>query len=226
MDEILKNYVLPDTFFPVKRLEKYIHLGSLHHFRKGDVLSFPGVEIERAIYVISGEVSVSLLSDDGRQKYIYTAHANGVLNRLFFRDRHPGLLVAEEDTQVCFFSKDQLAQIFENDRELIFDMMRNSESKVYYFMNQTKEMVFYSPTVRVLRLLRELCLSEGNLSDNVCIIRRSLSQKNISEITGVHPVTVCKVFGLLKKEMVAEKTRTEITVMDFDKLQNMIEEYR
>ncbi|MGI6449972.1 MAG: helix-turn-helix domain-containing protein [Desulfitobacteriia bacterium] len=85
-------------------------------------------------------------------------------------------------------------------------------------------MALYNPSARVLRLLQELCLSEGKPVGNVYEINIRLAQKSISEITGVHYVTISKIFRWLKRENILYKTTNKITVKDLDRLKALVNE--
>jgi len=226
--EMKKNanyYILPNSFYPVKRLQNYIHLGAVRNYLKGNSIVLPGELIHKIIYVISGRLSISFLNEDGRQKVMYYADPYIYADRLFSFDDCYVHVIAEEDSKVCFFTKEQLFEIFHLDEEVLFDFIACYSSKCGYFMREAKEMVLYNPSVRVLRLLYELCLTQGNFANDVYQIDIKLSQKTISEITGVHFVTISKIFRFLKKENILYKTTNKIIVIDSIKLKNLVNEW-
>jgi len=224
MREILRCSVLPDTFYPVKKLCDYLDFGSQHSYRKGEAVLLPDEVLGKIIFVLSGRLKVSTITSDGREKFIYSAGQYCFMDRLFSFEEDNILIMAVEDSKVCFFTKEQLLMIFKQDEELIIDVLRNFSSKVYYFLNQTNELNLYSPSVRILRLLYELYESKGKYKNNTWEINISLPNKSISEITGLHFVTVSKIFGYLKKQKILKKTKTKIIIYDAERLKSLVDE--
>jgi CRP/FNR family transcriptional regulator len=221
MDELLKcGAVIPDTFFPVEKLENYIHFGTAKSYGRGSAVVMPGEDIQTIIYVISGKLRVNMLIDDGRERLIFFAGKHGILGRLF-PTCNEIYTVALEDSKVCIFSIQQLKQIFRIDDELIFDILRNYLSKVSYYMKQTAEMDYFYPTVRVVRLLHQLCISRGISVGNSYEVSIDLSLKSISEITGAHYVTVSKVIGCLKKQNILDKKKDKIIIHNLERLKEL-----
>lgn len=224
MEESPKEFLLPDTFHPIKKLRNYVQMGMVRSFQKGDTVVLPGEIINKVVYVLTGKLSVSFLNDDGKQKSMYTAGKYAIVDRLFPYESCYVHVVSEENSTVCFFSKEQLFSVFKLDEEIINEFIVNYSSKCFHFMNEAKEMALYNPSARVLRLLLELALSEGRPVGNAYEINIRLAQKSISEITGVHYVTISKIFRWLKKENILHKTTHKIIIKDLDKLKAVMNE--
>ncbi|EQB21428.1 Transcriptional regulator, Crp [Dehalobacter sp. UNSWDHB] len=223
MDKIANNYgALRNHFYPMKKLQNYIHMGVIRDYRKGDSIVLPGELIDRIVYVLSGKLSISFLNEDGRKKIMFYADPYTFSDRLFPVDPCAVHVVSVENSTVCFFSKEQLSEIFQMDKEVIFEFITSYSSKCSYFMRETNEIALYGSSVRVLRLLYDLCLNQGKLVDGVYQIDVKLSQKSISEMTGIHYVTVCKLFGYLRKANILHKTTNKITVFDLQGLENLM----
>ncbi|TCX50765.1 Crp/Fnr family transcriptional regulator [Dehalobacter sp. 12DCB1] len=219
MEEDLKklDVVVPDTFFPVEKLVKYTHLGSVKTYPKGSTVVFPGDRMLTLGYVIYGRLKINLFIEDEREKLMYFAGKYCILSLLF--TEFSGIYaVATEDSQVCFFTEQQIRQIFCIDDDIVIDVLKNYQSKINYYVKQVTEMDYFNPTVRVVRLLYKLCLASG-IEVNDCIeINIDLSMKDISEITGTHYVTVSKVLGWLRRQNILEKKKSKIIIRDLPKL--------
>lgn len=222
--ECLNRPVLPDDFYPVPRIQKYTYLGFIRDFSKGSAVVLPGESTCKMIYILSGQFRVNMVTEDGNETLIYIAGPHTLLGRLFASNINDFHIVAMIDSVVCFFTKEQLRDIFRQDEEIIFEVMKNYTSKVSYFMQKIKYLDTHSPTVRILRLLEDLCYAKGKLVGDTYQIKTALSQKNIAEITGAHYVTVSKVFSFLKKQGIAHKTKNIIYIYDLQKLEELIKE--
>lgn len=215
--------IVPDTFYPVPKLQDYVHLGTVKSFAKGSTVVFPGEEPHAIIYVLSGKLRVDLVFDDDRERLMYFAGMHTFVGRLF-ETYHNLYIIAMEDSRVCLLNEEQLAKIFREDEQIIFDVIRNYLSKTSYYMRQVAEMDYFNPAVRVIRLLYELCNSKGTAGANSCEVDNDLSLTSISEITGAHYVTVSKALGYLKRHHILEKKREKIFVYDMKKLKMLTHE--
>lgn len=222
MVETFIEQLIPDTFHPIEKLQNFSYMGVVRNYEKGDTVVLPGETIDRVIYVLSGKLTVNFLNDDGRQKLMYKAGKYSIVDRLFPLENCFVHVIAEERSKICFFSKEQLFMILKQDDEILNEFLVNYSSKCFHFMNGSKEMALYNPSVRVLRLLHELCVTEGKRVDDTYEIDVKLSQRAISEITGVHFVTICRVFSWLKKENILHKTTNKIIINDLERLKKLI----
>lgn len=215
--------VIPDTFAPVEKLKEFTHLGTVKSYAKGSSVIFPGEEPHTLIYVLNGKLRVNLVFDDGRERLIYFAGKYTFVGRLF-ETYNTIYATAIEDSIVCNFNKQQLSQIFRQDEDIYFDIIRNYLSKVSYYMRQVAEMDYFNPGVRVVRLLYKLYNSKDFAASNSYEVDSDLSLKSISEITGAHYVTVSKVLGCLKKQNILEKKKNKIIIYDVEKLKSLTQE--
>lgn len=211
------NVVVPDTFFPVEKLVKYTHLGSVKTYPKGSTVVFPGDRMLTLGYVIYGRLKINRFNEDEQEKLLYFAGRHCIL-ALLFTELSEIYAVATEDSQVCFFPEQQIRRIFRSDDDVAIDVLKSYQSKINYYIKQVTEMDYFNPTIRVVRLLYKLGLTSG-IEVNDCIeINIDLSMKDISEITGTHYVTVSKVLGWLRRQNILEKKKNKIIIRDLPKL--------
>ncbi|WP_368292965.1 Crp/Fnr family transcriptional regulator [Dehalobacter sp. TBBPA1] len=220
-EELNKNLVpIPDTFFPVERFQQHVDLGTTKYFAKGSVVVMPGEATSVIIYVVSGKLRVDKIIDDGRERLLYYAGQYGLIGRLY-ETCNDIYVMAIEDSRICFFSKQQLREVFRRDEELVFDLLKNYVTKMSYYIKQFAEIDCFSPAVRIVRLLYELYLTQSIPLEDSYEINIDLSLKNISEITGAHYVTVSKVLNCLKSENILEKKKNKIIIYDSEKLKTL-----
>ncbi len=228
MDDCTKRQIrgplIPESFYTVDRLQKYMHMGFARSYPKGSIVLSQGAETNSLIYVQSGCLSVSMSTDDGQSKYLFHIGESSIGMTTFLSESHELQITAVKDSTVCFFRVEQLLEIFKDDQQVILDILQNILSKVYYFMSQARDLNFYRPSSRILRLLYNLCVSEGKFTGDCYVVQSNMTQKTIGNITGTHHVTVCKLLNVLEKQHILKKTKDEIIVYDLNKLKNMINE--
>ncbi|NLI93533.1 MAG: Crp/Fnr family transcriptional regulator [Peptococcaceae bacterium] len=228
MDDSIKRQIpgplIPESFYPVDRLEKYMHLGRTRMFPKGSIVLSQGKESNALMYVQSGCLAVSMGADDGHNKFLFHIGARSIGMATFLSEYHELQIYAVKNTTICFFTVEQVLEIFHEDEQVILDILQNILTKVYYFMAQARDLNFCRPSSRVFRLLYNLCIREGKYTGDHYVIHSNLTQKAIGEITGTHYVTVCKLFNILEKQGILKKTKDKIYVYELEKLKNMINE--
>ncbi|MDJ0304529.1 MULTISPECIES: Crp/Fnr family transcriptional regulator [Dehalobacter] len=216
---------IPDTFYPIEKLREFTHIGVVKTYAKDSNVILPGGKDYMLVYVLSGRISLNLMTEDGRERVIYFSGENGILGRLYkMENDNDAYAVAIEDSKVCLFFEEHLRIIFRQDEDMIFEVLRNCLSKVSYYMRQTIERDFYNPTIRILRLLHGLYLTNGISVGDSYEIRMDLSLQFISEITGAHYVTVSKVLKYLKEQKIIEKKKDKIIIHDLEKLKELTHE--
>lgn len=223
-DCLCKAAVVPDSFYPIEKMRQYTHLGIVRHYEKGSSVVLPGEMVSKLIFVLAGRLRIYLMTDDGREKFVYSAGQFALVSRLFSTENRFYHIKAVENSEICCFTWPQLLQVFREDENLILEVIKNYNSKVSYFMNLVKEMDFYNPTIRILRLLYELGLAQGKPAGNALEVKIALPQNSIAEITGAHYVTVSKVLNCLKKENILDKKKDKIVIYDLDRLKGLTHE--
>ncbi|TCX51673.1 Crp/Fnr family transcriptional regulator [Dehalobacter sp. 14DCB1] len=223
MERIAKSYILPDTFCCVPKLLNYVHLGSLRNYGKGEMISQPGEVIGKVIFVLSGKLATSRITDDGREVFVCSGRQHSVINRLFEFEGDNVQIVAIEASKICFFSEEQMLMIFKHDEKIISDFLYNESIKLNYFIKLSCELKLYTPSVRVLRLFYGLYNLNGQSKDTYWEIQIALPNKVIAEITGLHHVTVSKILGSLKKEKILSKKKNAIIIYNLEKLKDLVD---
>lgn len=188
---IARNYcTVPDNFYPAKSFQKYTSMGIVRKYRKGETIVMPGEVMQSVIYVLSGKVSLYLL-EEKKQKLLYYARRYCIIDQLFscttsiFNSAYVHI-VAEENSTVCIFSEESLFRICKQDDDAHRELLRTYTSKCGFFMYAFKEMDLYNPTARILRFINELCSTRGKQVNHTYEINIKITQRTISEITGVH----------------------------------------
>ncbi|HWQ40997.1 MAG TPA: Crp/Fnr family transcriptional regulator [Desulfosporosinus sp.] len=222
IDRHILEPIIPEFFHSVEGLDKYMHLGHTRSFTKGSILLSQGTKADSVLYVHSGCLELSIGKDDGQNKFLFHIREHSIGMTIFLSTSHELQLTAIENSTVCFFSIEQLLEIFHDDDQLLLDFLQNVLTKTYYFMVQARDLNYSRPSSRVFRLVYNLCIAEGTLIDSSYHINTNLSQKAIGEITGTHYVTVCKLFNLLNKQGVAKKTKDKIIVYNLERLKELI----
>ena len=90
-------------------------------------------------------------------------------------------------------------------------------------MSQLASRKWFSADIRILQLIYHIALERGIYRDGRYEVNIKLTQKTISEITGVHFVTVSRCLKQLKEMGIAEKVKNGFIIHDLERLNQLIE---
>ncbi|MDR1603364.1 MAG: Crp/Fnr family transcriptional regulator [Gracilibacteraceae bacterium] len=221
MTETNLHRALPADFCPIESLERFQAYGCVRRYQKGSFIAWPGEHSHQIIYVLSGRLVVGRLLAAGEEHLIYHAGRHCIVGRMFdVRDDDSYFVRALEDSRCCFFSREQLTEIFQQDMEMAFDIIKNYYSKVSYYMNQLTEIRIYPPPQRLIRMLRDLFREKGCLEDGA-VLPIQLTQQDITAITGIHYVSVSRILKNLKEAGILTKTRSRLVLHDAARLNSL-----
>jgi len=229
MEERIERWQLgiPDTFIPVSKLEKYLDYGIVKYFSKGSFVLSPGDEPGMLYYVLSGKLQLNIIFPDGRERMAFFGGKHSIFNLLWelhLLERYDHYVVAVKDSKVCCFTKEQLQSVFQLDGDIVFDLYSNIFSTALYFLTQAAEMDYLNPTIRIVKLIYNLCVSQGIPVNNHIEVSMLPSYKTIADITGVHYVTVSKVFCILKKKKILERKKDKLLIYDKERLKELMQQ--
>ncbi|EQB22668.1 Transcriptional regulator, Crp [Dehalobacter sp. UNSWDHB] len=222
--QIPRPYML-ENFEQNERLEKYLHLAHKRIFPKGAIVEAQGENANSVLYVKSGCLGVSIGSDDGCTKFLFHINEKTIGAAINSNEENSEVQIhAIRKSTVYFFALEDILEIFNEDKQVLLEVIQNILDKSYCLMTKTRDLSYYRPSSRILRFIYNLCISEGKLVDNYYIINTNLTQKTIGDITGTHYVSVSKLFKMLEQQRILKKTKDKIYIYNLPKLTSMIDE--
>lgn len=220
--EYLEQTVLPENFYSIPELINYCHYGKSDNYKKGDSIILPGNNLEKLLLIIDGRVRVSRLSDNGKEHFQYFADNNTIVNQLFPSEDNSVQIIAARKTELCMFTKEQLLNIIAADNTIALEILKALSQKSNYFEEQLIERTYDTATTRICRLISNLTLQYGIYCDDGYQIDLQLPQRYISQITGLHFITVCNIIKKLKSENILGNEGKKLIVYDREKLNKYV----
>lgn len=220
---IIAKTAIPNEMYEVDILADYLDFGEVKVLEKGATFLVNDDDDERVlVYVVSGKIRCSTLYEDGTEDYLFTSGHGGLVGALFAFKGSSHYMEATEKAAICLFNKEALMNLMAKDPEIMFEILKNYTAKVAYFMSTTNNLKSLGSYNRIVRLILNLYEEKGvPMEHGEYFIPLRISQKDISEITGVHFVTVSKTFKWLFDNQVAEKRNTGFYIYDLEKLKEI-----
>lgn len=197
---------LPIDFSKMSSLEKYLDRGVRRNLVKGQYLFFCDETANLFYYIKKGRMTISYVSENGEEFYYCTCEEGGAVNTI--NSRLSCLLVGliDKDVEIYTFRLDELIAIVKEDEQVMVEMMNFTMAKEDYFVEQAVDRVSLDAMERISKLLCDLAEESSIRINGGYMLNFKLTQKYISQVLGMHFITVCRVMkeltdeGLIKKE--------------------------
>ena len=197
---------MPDTF----RFSYYItsdsptcpeiwKLGERMTLMPGAQLSNIGEKLTRLYYIVKGELALSVISADGRERICMF-----IRNNMFYGEAHlyrefPTLfrVFATTETVLLFFSLRRARALIDSNPAFRIALLNGQSQKISSMTGELVSLVIHTPEERVLNCLRDM-------AENTPVRHGGrevqISQQDIARILGLHRITVNKALASLKEQ--------------------------
>jgi len=189
-------------------------------FKYGELI-FKERQMPGGIYVITkGKVKVSKSGFEDREQIVRFAKENDLLGyrALLSNDRFTCSATAISDTEVCFFSKDLIFRLIENNSKLalrfiklLADDTRNAEEKAMHMAQKTvRERVAES-----ILILKEVYgfTEDGNT------INANLKRNELAGLAGTVRETATRLLSELNADKIISTEGNKIKILDLKELE-------
>ncbi|MGE4273069.1 MAG: Crp/Fnr family transcriptional regulator [Desulfitobacterium sp.] len=173
-------------------------------------------------YILSGKLNVCFQRVDGSYLFIATREAGNV-----FQSEYCGFasiagdrlkFVAIENSVLVSFSKKQLFDLMEEDRQLMDDFLYVVHMFYATLCHRLMNTASLSSSQRFLTWLDKLCKTNTPDQNGHYIIQCDLTQQQIADLLFIHLTTCNRLITGLEKEKILRKTKSHIYVYDYKKV--------
>jgi CRP-like cAMP-binding protein len=197
-----------------ERWDKALHLGRRIVWKAKATIQNPDDEVSSIFLIRQGVIKLSASSSEGVQRTLWFMGPGSILGEaaLFAGQRNAHYVAAVEDCVAYEFSRRTVVEeILVRFPDLGEALLTNLATKAYIMSTQVEESTFLSAYRRICRFFYGICLQRGSR-------QVSLSHTVISELLGLHRVTVSNAIRDLKRRGLLEEHGHDIMVSDLDAL--------
>lgn len=194
-------------------------------------------------FLISGRVKINLIDANGSEKTLAIHDPGSFFGETAFFDQHPSFtnVQALKNSEVLFFSKDQLTKLFTDYPEIVFQIFESMGRKIRLLSFQVEYMSFLKIEQRVAVLLLSLfesfgrkCTVNGSFPSENCTFRGqctdgqhlevTITDQEIADMIGTRREAVTKAINKLKKLKLICKHKRTICCPDLFKLNEFLKD--
>ncbi len=185
---------------------------------KGDVLFDHGDDGDALFAVISGQLEVSVVSEDGRKLVLDIMRPGALLGEIALFDPGPrtATVAAIEPSVLGRLKNGDLTKAIHSIPELGIDLLRLAGRRMRWMSGQIGDQVFLPLPSRLAR--KVLYLTSGGTDRKDAL---KISQAQLADFVGATREAVSKILAEWKRAGVVEPVRGGMSVKDRDALHNL-----
>lgn len=191
------------------------------HIKKGTLLFHPGDRLQGVYFIQQGFIKLYEVSEEGRETIIYLTGPGNLLSlRALVAKEQTAHQYTETITDVVLYSMtmQELYDILSDHPEHLVDLLHVLVDRLNHAERRVEGFIAGNVTVRVANFLYDIALRFGEKHGSEVLLPINLTHQRISEFVGSFRETITLVLSRLQKEKLIKINRSNITILDLEKL--------
>lgn len=204
-----------------KELEFLASRAEFSSFKKYEAIYQPGERSDCLLFLIKGVVKIGRYSSDGREIIKHVLHPMSMFGELCLAGEHKRqdfAVANKKDTQVLSIQMIQLQQVMRRDSQLSMRILNFIGTRLQNVEQRLESLIFKDARERIIEFLKDSARKQGKQVGYETLIKHTLTQQDIANITGTSRQTVTSVMNDLRKSNLIYFNRKTILIRDLGKL--------
>ncbi|NOZ07642.1 MAG: Crp/Fnr family transcriptional regulator [FCB group bacterium] len=187
---------------------------------KREIIYFPDEPNETIYFLKKGKVKLSRITEDGKSTVLQIIGPGEIFGEtsLLGADRHSNIAEVMEDAVICTINKDHFQDMMMKNPALNLSITKFIGWRMRKISAQAEDLVFKDARQRICSFIVRYVKEYGKKMLDGWVVRPSLSQQEIADLTAVSRQTASQILNDLKEEGLIDFTRRYIRIKDPDKL--------
>lgn len=209
-----------------EELERLLKFGRLGKYRSGQPVYIQGERSRHFYFLLKGRVKISIFREDGSEKILAIQEGNTFFGESAAVDDQPYFATATvlEASEIYSIHRDHLLQMLRETPSIAFLLMCALIRKMRLLAFQVEDLSFLDAQKRVVHILLKLVHELGVEKGEGLHIQKRITHDDLARLTGLSRVTVTNVLNYLEKLSILEKRRCSLTILDHERLLNLLGE--
>ncbi|MBZ5703364.1 MAG: Crp/Fnr family transcriptional regulator [Acidobacteriia bacterium] len=185
------------------------------HYLKAQVIYSEGGPAHQVFSLRSGLLKLIKSLENGKERIVRIVFPGETFGLEALTDSSYALsAVTLDDGEICAATPEELADCLRRNPEIALGMVRVLVGEVSRARREVAEMSFKDARRKVATFLLSLAPRANGAHARAASFRLPFSRQEISEILGLSPETISRIFGLLRKERFIEASGRRLTIRD------------
>lgn len=218
--EFLSHFPLFDVLSE-EELNYLDHCTESKIYKKYDHIFSEGDTSDMIFFLTKGVVKIGSHSDDGREviKSILHPHAMfGELSLLGEERRHCFAEIMNEPAECLLLKVKDFQVLMNKNHQLCFNVINLVGGKLRKTERRLESLIFKDARARIIDFLKDSVEKRGRKVGFEMLLKHSLTQQDIANITGTSRQTVTSVLNDLRKSDLIYFNRRSILIRDMERL--------
>ena len=190
-------------------------------FKNGQQILSPLQQADCFYIILSGKIRLYKLSGKGDQQLLHMYGPGNTFGEAAMWQNicFPAFAEAVEKSRVMSISRDLLREIIENNSDLAMNMLAGMSSKLHEFNRLIEQLSFRGVPARLAYALLEMPTTAGT---NIVVLKET--KKHLASRIGTIPETLSRCLAKLGNQGLISVNGKEITLLDTDGLEQLIDQ--
>lgn len=191
-------------------------------FKRYDTIYEAGAPSHEVFFLVKGSVKISAQSTDGREVIKHLLHPLAVFGELGLigeENRRDTAVVMSREALLYSMTIRQFQQFMHRNPSLMTNVLQLIGLRLQQTENRLESMIFHDARQRIIEFLKESARKRGKRVGFETLIKHSLTQQDIANITGTSRQTVTSVLNELRKANLIYFNRRSILIRDLARLE-------
>lgn len=217
---ILQVFPLFEGVCPERLEQLSVHVNTVQVGKHSKVYKM-GDPSDYIYFLIKGAVKVGCYADDGREVIKTVLHPMAMFGELSLtgeRERHDFAASLGQCTQLLSLSTVYLRPLMQEDPDFSMRILNIIGRRLQSAEHRLESLIFKDARERIIDFLKQSAQQRGKQIGYETLIKHSLTQQDIANITGTSRQTVTSVMNDLRKSNLIHFNRRSILIRDLSKL--------
>ncbi len=193
----------------------------IKNYKKNQHIYCEGDHSDRIYFLAKGSVKLSSIDQDGREFIKAILHPMALFGETSIgsqKYRSENAICLEAHISVASIAVKDLKILMIQNRVLSNNIIRMLSDKVLQSEHKYQHLIFKDARSRIIEFLKESAEKQGRQVGLEMLVKHTLTQQDIANITGTSRQTVTSVLNELKKDNLIHFDRRRILIRDLEKL--------
>lgn len=199
-------------------------LGQMVEFKKRPKYSYlfsPGDNSDKIFFLLKGTIKIGSHSSDGKEVIKAILHPMAMFGEMCIvgeQKRKDFARIMNQDCQYFSLKVEDFKRLMRSNHQLSTNVLNMIGERLRKVEDRLEALIFKDARTRIIDFIKESAEKRGRQVGFETLIKHSLTQQDIANLTGTSRQTVTSVLNELKKLNLIHFTRKSILVRDLAKL--------
>lgn len=185
-------------------------------FDKGHIIFYEEDKGTNLYIIVSGQVKVSVLSNDGRE------HILGILKEKEFfgeislldGETRSTTVISLDKTEIITINRDDFMKILKNNPEITYKIILSLCNRIRWADKHVERLAFLGANGRVAKTILEMAEQQGKEENGKIIIEHKMTRQEFANLSGTSRETFTRIIMELQDEGILASGKNKIILLD------------